>query len=474
MDRQLFLDEFRPFRRGELALARKLCEDPLFLAPRHADLLRYALRLAQLSSIGPERNALVDPIGSFRLRLLQLLAPVLPTDTAAMDASDLYELLPRVVRLVDDARAYVTEAGLASEKALDDELSDKKLVLVMAGAAGSGYAYLGALERLERMGMQPSYLVGCSMGAILGVIRARSVHFEVEAVHEELRLLRADGVFRAPDLTTRYGVPAALRLDLRRALGSLFTQGGQLQPLADLAIPTDVMATGLGPGSLTGAPADFGTLIEVPDVEALSRLGARQVARLVAGLVSLAMSRRVLVPIFFGGTAETRSLSALDAAGFSAAIPGLLHYDLPRDDEQGAAVLDPLFREHSLLGIVDGALTTAIPARYAFEQIEDGRLGSRHTAIVVLDAVTRAGGANALLAPFLRAVTASSHHDRAFCDLHVTFRKAPPVLDLFPSEARLRRATEQGEVEFEREAAALKAFTAPLPRWEALAGDFRD
>ena len=92
MDAGTFLDEFRPFRRGELALARRLARDPVFLSPRHGDLLRYALRLAQLSSIGPERDALLYPIGSFRLRLLQLLAPVLPTDPDELSANELFEL----------------------------------------------------------------------------------------------------------------------------------------------------------------------------------------------------------------------------------------------------------------------------------------------------------------------------------------------------------------------------------------------
>ena len=73
METTEFLDEYRPFRRGELALVRKLREDPYFLDPPEFDVLRYALRLAQLSSIGPQADALIDPSGSFRLRLLQLL-----------------------------------------------------------------------------------------------------------------------------------------------------------------------------------------------------------------------------------------------------------------------------------------------------------------------------------------------------------------------------------------------------------------
>ena len=107
-DAATFLDEQRPFRRGEIALARRAVDDPMFMLPRDLDCLRYAIRLAQISSIGPEPDALIERIGSFRLRLLQLLAPVLPTEPDQIDASDLHALLPKVVRLVDEARELVS------------------------------------------------------------------------------------------------------------------------------------------------------------------------------------------------------------------------------------------------------------------------------------------------------------------------------------------------------------------------------
>ena len=470
MDGALFLDEFRPFRRGEIALARRLVEDPVFLAPRHADLLRYAIRFAQLSTIGPERDALVYPIGSFRLRLLQLLAPALPTDPERMRAEDLYELLPRIVRLVTDARGWLLSQGLASEKELDDEISHKRLVLVLGGAAGSGFVFTGALVALERLGLVPSYMVGCSIGSLLAVVRARRARFEVEEVYEDLRRVREIGVFSAPQTTVRFGLPAALRLDLRSSLGALFSHSdGTPVRLADLPIPVDALATGVGSGAFSGDREQFAHIVKLRDVDAVARLRAGAAARLAARLVSLAMSRRLLVPMLLGSKGETAGLAALDAAGFSAAIPGLLHYDLPREETRGRAALEREFEEHDLVGIVDGVLSSAIPASYAWEQVEAGRIGSRNAAIVALDAVTAAGGANALIAPVLRAITSTSHRDRAFWDLCIHFRRVPPILELFPSETRLRRATRQGELEFEPSARLLQTLLAPTPPWRELA-----
>jgi predicted acylesterase/phospholipase RssA len=471
VDARIFLDEFRPFRRGEIALVRRLAEEPGFLPPRELALLRHALRLAQLSSLGGEPDELVDRIGSSRLRLLQLLAPVLPTDPAQIDATLLVSRLPKVVRLVADARRRLFEAGLTSEVALDAELATKRLVLVLGGAAGSGYIFLGALTALERLGIRPAYLVGCSVGSLLGVIRARTPEFALSALLEDVRRIRERGVFRRPEASPRYGLPAALRLDLHGALGDLFEREGRALRLDELAIPMDALATGLGPGALSEPRESYARIVdeEVRSAEALEAVPAAALARLVSPLVSLAMSRQVLVPVLLGADAPTRRLAALDAAGFSAAIPGVLGYDLPEGDAEGARVLDEVFARWELAGLVDGALASLVPARYAWEAIEAGRIGSRHCTVLALDALAKARGANAPLIPLLRVAAATADRDKAFWDLHVNFEQAPPFLALFPSDASLRRSAERGEREFEPTARVLTQLLAPVPPWKELA-----
>jgi predicted acylesterase/phospholipase RssA len=470
VDARIFLDEFRPFRRGEIALARRLADEPGFLPARELALLRHALRLAQLSSLGGEPDELVDRVGSLRLKLLQLLAPVLPTEPAQIDAARLVARLPKVVRLVAEARQRLFEAGLTSEVALDAELSHKRLVLVLGGAAGSGYIFLGALTVLERLGIRPAYLIGCSVGSLLGVIRARTAEFALPALLEDVRRIRERGVFRLPDAMPRYGLPAALRLDLRSALGELFERDGRPLRLDELAIPMDALATGLGPGALSEPRESYARMVdlEVRSAAALEKVPAATLARLVGPLVSLAMSRQVLVPVLLGGDPATRSLAALDAAGFSAAIPAVLAYDLASDDHEGARVLDEVFERHKLVGLVDGALASLVPARYAWESVEAGRIGSRHCAVLALDAIAKARGANAPLIPLLRVAAATADRDKAFWDLHVNFEKAPPFLSLFPSDASLRSSAAQGEREFEATARVLPPLLAPVPPWKEL------
>jgi hypothetical protein len=472
MEVTVFLDEFRPFRRGEIALARKALDSPAFLHPRRLDLLRYALRLAQLSSGGGEPDDLVERIGSFRLRLLQMLSPVLPTDPERIDPRPLDSRIPKVARLVEQARASIARAGLVSEPRLDAILAEKRLAIVLGGAAGSGYVFLGALERLEQMGILPDYLVGCSVGSILAVIRARSRAFELESLLGDVQRIRERGVFRAPDPNPRYGLPGALRIDLRGALGDLFADArGVQRSLAGMDLAVDVLATGLGPGALSGSRDAYARMVDADLHGAgdLAELKRSTLARVVGALVSLAMSRRVVTPLLLGSDPETAKLAALDAAGFSSAIPALFQCDIPEGDAQSAAILDRLFAERRLVGIVDGALSSLVPARYAWEALEAGRIGSRNYLLLALDAMAETGGVNAPLAPLLRTISATADRDRAFWDLHVNFRNAPPFLDLFPTEARLRRAARSGAREFARTAELLRAILAPLPPWSELA-----
>jgi hypothetical protein len=472
MDVTVFLDEFRPFRRGEIALARKALDSPAFLHPRRLDLLRYALRLAQLSSGGGEPDDLVNRIGSFRLRLLQILSPVLPTDPDRIDPRPLDRRVPKVARLVEQARATLARAEVVSEQRLDAILAKKRLAIVLGGAAGSGYVFLGALDSLERMGIVPDYLVGCSVGSILAVIRARTRGFELEALLGDVQRIRERGVFRAPDPNPRYGLPGALRIDLRQALGDLFADArGAQRSLGEMELAVDVLATGIGPGALAGSRDAYAHLVDADlhGIGDLSELKRSTLVRVVGALVSLAMSRRWLTPLLLGSDPETARLAALDAAGFSSAIPALFQCDVPADDEKGSAILDRLFEERRFVGLVDGALSSLVPARYAWEALEAGRIESRNYLILALDAMARTGGVNTPLVPLLRTISATADRDRAFWDLHVNFRNAPPFLDLFPTEARLRRAARSGAREFAATAELLRTILAPLPPWEELA-----
>jgi Patatin-like phospholipase len=467
VDDTRFLDELRPFRRGELALARRETAEPGFLPPGDRDLLRYALRLAQLSTLS-EPDDLLDRIDSFRLRLLQLLGPVLPTDPGRLDPRALHGLAPRVAHLVAGARRQA--AGLSSETDLDDILADKRVALVMGGAGGAGFVFLGALAALEEEGITPSYQLGTSIGALIAALRARTRRYDLEGLLEQAKRIEAGKLYGAPEPPGRYGLPGALRFDPRSALSWFFTREGEPVRLGDLHIPTDVLATGLRPAALTRARGEYADVLgrRIDDPEEVAHLRPTAVTRIASVLVELAVSRRVFVPVLLGADPATARLEAMDAAGFSAAIPAMLHYDVFRADPDTDAILDRVFDRHGLAALVDGALADLIPAHLAWRTLEGGRIGTRNVWIVAMDAMVAAGGRNRLLLPVQRVLAATLQRDRAYWDLYVPFRNTPFVFDIVPRPELLRRAADDGRAEMRETAALLRTATAPLPRWSQI------
>ena len=467
-----FQDEFRPFRRGEVALARRAQSEPDFLPEAERHLLRYAVRLAQLSSLGPESDLLTDRLGSFRLRLLQLLAPHLPTDPGGIDAAALQKLAPRIRHLVEGARGLVAESAVASAEALDDEVCRKDLVLVMGGAGAAGFVFLGALRAFEEAGLRPNYILGTSIGAVVGALRARTNRFDLEGLLSQVARIGVGKLFRPPATPGRYGLPGALRLDLKGGLGWFFSHGdGSPVRLSELRIPFDTMVCGLGAGALTHERGEYADLLgeELHDPEEFTHLRSATIMRAVAALIELAVSRRMFVQLQLGGGPETAQLEALDAAGFSAAIPALLQYDVIDADPHTERVLNGLFERHKLVALVDGSIGQLLPAQRAWQTVESGRLGHRNCAIVALDALVAARGRNRVLAPLQRALAATVQRDRAFWDLYVPYPRAPFVLDLVPRDSLLRRAADDGYEQTRETAELLRGLLAPLPRWEAIA-----
>jgi hypothetical protein len=191
--------------------------------------------------------------------------------------------------------------------------------------------------------------------------------------------------------------------------------------------------------------------------------------RALEELTSLVMSRRLVTPLFLGADPDTAALPALDAAGFSACIPQLIHYEPPPEANETTRIVEGLFERHDLKALADGVVSTTSPARMTWEALEAGRIGSRHCAILSLNAMQAGRGATRLLlAPLQHAFASRAQHDKPFWDLGVTFRHGPSLIDLLPSEATLRRATRTGRREFEPTAVLLSALLAPLPPWPAI------
>ena len=443
----------------------------------HADdetALRYALSLSRCWNVrAPDGHdvAVAEHLRPLRERVLQVLWPLL--DPQRPRLAEPHELLPaaRAVLAATRAALAAIEAGLGHRlpfERLDSEVRERHLVLICGGGGGTGYVHLAAFALLEAAGIQPSLIAGSSMGAILGLFRARERRFDLARIPEILDDLTYRKIFRIVPQRSVYGLPAPLRLHLRAAIGHWFRQpDGSPLRLADLPIPLLVTVTGIRRGRLPWPLEDYEQLLGVADADpSVWGLAAmhRNVRRLSAAIVELARIPRLAQRLVLGASAETLPIDAIDAAGFSASVPGVIHYDVLRDDPRMTALLDGLFERHHLLRLCDGGVVDNVPVRTAWQHVQRSGLpgsGSRNIVLFALD-----GFAPRLMTPLwlpLQSVAAPAvARNRPYAHLYKSFRKTLSPLALLPSQRSLDAIVRSAKEELLVELPLLQRLLAPI------------
>ncbi|HNH49757.1 MAG TPA: patatin-like phospholipase family protein, partial [Myxococcota bacterium] len=88
--------------------------------------------------------------------------------------------------------------------------------------------------------------------------------------------------------------------------------------------------------------------------------------------------------VVFGSDPATYDADIIDAAGFSASIPGLIHYDVLRDDKHMKNLLDDLYARYGITRLIEGGVVNNVPARPAYAEVMSGRLGRRNPYVLAL------------------------------------------------------------------------------------------
>jgi predicted acylesterase/phospholipase RssA len=380
----------RPFEDAEAALVRDVVSSPAWLSEADEAALRYALNLARTTLVRAQNGTDVDLEGflaPFREDVVSLAVPRL-LGARGVDRGEVLRVLPN---LALHARAWRNRAASAfadrlTPEAIDREVCEKALVVVCGGGGGVTWSYLGAFALLEQYGLVPRLLAGSSMGSVLLLFRARRVRWHAEDVDEALRGLSFRSLFRFLQTDARYGLPAAMRLYLRAAIGE-FLRGPDGHPLTlgQLAVPLVVAVTGIRTGALPRDPSYYEHLLDLsgrePRPHALKRI-ASDIAQAVGELI---VQRDRLARVYLGADEETRAFDAIDAVGFSSALPGVIHYDVLREDERMHRLLASLRERHDVVRLVDGGLVDNLPAREAWAAVQRGAVGARNAFVLALE-----------------------------------------------------------------------------------------
>ncbi len=441
-------------QRMEMSLVRAVLIKQMFLVPKEYQQLRYLLSFARLHVFAPggidgaPRRADVvvaqDLVAPLRERVLKALYKPLCREAitekrlgGAIEA--LRELYPSLVT----ARRQLLRRHQHdfSEAELDAEVGHKALVTILGGGGGAGYVYIGAAARLRAEQKASDYLVGASIGALIGAFLSRSRELDIDAILAWAKALKTRHIFAPPHVGATHTLPGLMRLHLEGMARHMQHPDGTPLRLKDLEIPYEAVIAGVRRSVYDHMPATLRELVG-------ARVRHRSLGRLVAErmlLVGTFFNPKVVKAIVLGREPATRELRVVDAVGLSAAIPAVLQYEPKARDATSDAVLAELRRQYDVALFADGGVAANVPARVAWEGVKAGRIGTRNAFYLALDCFHPQFDARHLwLWPVTQAIQLQLPSQRPYFDWLVRFEPTLSPVNLLPSDADFDRAFRWG------------------------------
>lgn len=329
---------------------------------------------------------------------------------------------------------------------LDLEVGKKTLVSVAGGGGGAGYVYIGAWEQLQNAGLVPGYVIGSSIGAVLGLFRAKAVDADFDEYMAFAKGLAYDDIFRVVSFRARYGLPGVLRLFLHAAIGTQFQhESGRNMRLSDLEIPYEAVVAGVRRGAMKESPDEYAVSHHLPEDARPGRLELRrQVAAQLVRTVAF-FNPRMVREIVIGGDELTRDFDCVDAAGFSAAIPGVLHYDVSRPDARMHETLKTLLRREDVVALIDGGVANNVPANTAYRRVQEGVMGTRNAFYLGFDCFhPQTSLGHFALHPIERIVSLQVARNQRFLHDCIRFPRTLSPVNLLPKEREMDTAMRWG------------------------------
>src|SRR6202022_4491813 len=468
-------------QRMENRLIRHQLAEPDVLSSEELRKLRYILNFARLADFEPGAAgpggsrgrgdvSVGAEIAPWRSRVADALYGPLREEpdpvTALRTAREALEWMS--VDQDDQPRVLIERHGKDFSAAeLDSEVGYKKLVTVLGGGGGAGFVYIGGVQRLLEAGQLPDYMIGASIGSILGSLVSRALPVPIEEYIAWAKTVSYRAILGPERLRRRHGLAGmfALRFD-QFAHAMLSREDGQRMRMSDLAIPFDIVVAGVRKQPYTALPSRFRR-------PALAALQLRSVPFRPIGIgpvvgtrmwqVAAFIDLRVVKPIIIGDDDDlARDFDVVDAASFSAAIPGVLHHET--SDPGMIPILDALCEEKDVAALVDGGTASNVPIELAWKRIRDGRLGTRNACYLAFDCFHPQWDPRHLwLAPITQAIQLQMVRNLPYADHLVRFAPTLSPANLAPSVASIDRASRWGRDSVEQ---AIPVTTALLrPTW---------
>lgn len=448
----------------ECTIVRSLCDDSSYLTQDEQAGLRWALSLARITKIKAKQDDKIEEItighatDRYRAELFAALSQVL--SQGEVDKEKLKNISGHITKLVKDERAELLSLfSKLPKNVLDDAIRRRPLALTLSGGGGTAYVFVGAFHALEESGIIPSVITGSSMGAILGAYRARYKNFSIDGLDALVEKTSWSKIAQPYSGPSRFGVPATFRLYLRDVVGHEFEKDGGFIRILDLAIPLRVCVAGL---SAKSAPKEEELQKYAHLLEAKSALSLQAKNKSIIKAI-MEFAQKPLKPIYLGADALTKEFDVLDAIGFSAAIPGVFHYDIMRNDPRMINLVTNLFERDGVIRLIDGGFVDNLPAGEAIKAVDDGDCDGFDPLVLALDSFSPGFNRHLLFYPLMRFAVENSREGHELAHISVTFKEVLSPIHLVPTKETFLYAIKTGYQEFSPHIPLIRKIIGPIP-----------
>ncbi|MCB9759653.1 MAG: patatin-like phospholipase family protein [Alphaproteobacteria bacterium] len=445
MSSRELLEHRKPFEELEAEVLERYLADPRDLGGRLLAGLRYVVNFAKLTTIRNRDGQDVDVRDAMRTHAWKV-RDILGRSLGERDEG-LWSAVRELPDLVAETRAKRTailEHFPIDKASLEREVCRRQFVLVLGGGGGAGYGYAGIFTMLHRFDIQPSLICGTSIGALLGSFRARSKAYDAALLLQANKSLSWNEIFHLGPEPSRYGLPATLRLHLRAALGDFMRGPTQdVLTIGELAVPMHIVATGLTVDALRHELDYYEHFLDdVVKPGMVFRTGrVSKVGNVAQILKEFAANPQNLREVVFGRDPGTLEMDCIDCAGFSASVPGLLHYDVHRDDPRMTHLLDALYAERGISRLTEGGVVNNVPARVGFRSAMEGRLdGHRNVCIYAVDCF-RPKRTSWLFYPLQQIARANVVKNIPYANIYLPLKRTLSPLNLVPRVRDVAKAS---------------------------------
>jgi hypothetical protein len=186
------------------------------------------------------------------------------------------------------------------------------------------------------------------------------------------------------------------------------------------------------------------------------------VGRLVDITRELMSDSESLREILFGADAVTLDADVVDAAGFSASVTGLLHYDIYRDDQRMKRLLDRLYADWGITRLTEGGLVNNVPARPAFAHAMHGAIGRRNPYILALDCFSPQRR-SVLFYPLQQLARLNVVRNLPYANLYLPLQRRLSPINLLPQPEHVVQAMRWTMEELTPRLPLVRAICQPIP-----------